>query len=265
MSTAKHIAFKNGAVHYTVGGRGRTVVLIHGFLENQSMWETYAERLSTRYKVICPDLPGHGATDCFGYVHPMELMAESVKACMDAEKVRKAILVGHSMGGYVAMAFADLFPDHIKGLCLFQSTSRADSPERKKGRDGAIKLVKQNHKSFIRKAIPQLFRYSFRQQNRMLINQVKQEALTTPKQGVIAALEGMKRRPSREIIFKFPPYPVMLLGGFYDQLISRETLKEQAQHSDKVSVSLIKEAGHMAYLEAKEEAFTALKKWISKC
>mgnify|MGYP000035075780 FL=1 len=259
----KKVLFKKAPIYYTMQGEGPCVVLLHGFLENKTMWKAYAKKIAQTHKVICPDLPGHSQSANLGYVHSMDLMAQSVMAILKQEKLRKVIVVGHSMGGYVAMAFADLFPDFVKGLCLFQSTSNADSALKKKGRDQAIKLVKQNHKSFVRKTLPMLFRHKYRLLYRDKINELKAEALTMSKQGIVAALEGMKTRPNREIILKFPPYQVYLIGGKHDRLIPPPLLEKKAKHSPNVRLKILQEAGHMAYIEEEQNAFTALYDWIN--
>ena len=101
MASRKYIKFKEGRIAYTSSGKGRAIVLLHGFLGSASIWEQTKNALSKQFKVICIDLPGHGESDCFGYMHSMELMAQSVKAVMDKLRFKKYVLVGHSMGGYV--------------------------------------------------------------------------------------------------------------------------------------------------------------------
>lgn len=253
---------KNANIFYEVYGKGRAVVLLHGFLENHKIWHPFAEQLAKSHKVIALDLPGHGKSENIGYVHSMELMAECVYEVLKQEKVRRACIVGHSMGGYVAMAFVDMYPDVVKKVCLFQSTARADSAEKKKSRNQAIKLVKENHKSFIRKAIPALFISSFRLQKRLQVNQLKKMALITSKQGIIAALEGMKIRPNREIILKFPPCPILFIAGKYDTVIPLKTIIEQCEHSSLVNYKIVPFAGHMAYLESPVVSFKILKQFL---
>ena len=110
-----------------------------------------------RNRVITIDLLGHGATECLGYVHSMEDQADMVHHVLTELHIRKVIFVGHSMGGYVALAFAELFPEFMKGLVLMNSTSRADSEERKTNRDRAIKAVKKDYSTFVRLSIANLF------------------------------------------------------------------------------------------------------------
>lgn len=256
------IAFKGVNIHFEDQGKGPAVVLIHGFLESIWMWEDIAPALARRHRVISIDLPGHGQSDCIGYVHTMDEMAEAVHAVITSLKVRRVSLVGHSMGGYVALAFAEHYPDHVRKLILYQSTSRADSAWKKKDRLRAIQLIKRNHKSFVRQSIPALFRPVNRQLYREKINALKEEALKTPLQGIVAALDGMRQRPDREILLKFPPYPVHIVASDKDPRIPLEETEEQARVSEHVHLHVIKGCGHMSYIEAPEETCRLLQQLV---
>src|SRR5688572_10399341 len=135
--------FRKIKVRYSDAGKGRVIVLLHGFLGSHEIWTEFSKKLSKRFRIIAIDLPGHGDTPSIGYYHSMEMLAQCVKAVLDKVGVRRYILVGHSMGGYVALTFAELYPENICGLCLFNSTSYADSEEKKKERDIVIRLVKK--------------------------------------------------------------------------------------------------------------------------
>ena len=156
-ASMKTIIYKNTKISYTDQGKGTAVILLHGFLENKTMWDNYILPLSKNHRVITIDLLGHGQTECLGYVHAMEDQADMVYAILIFLRLRKVILVGHSMGGYVALAYAELYPDYVKGVFLLNSTARADSNERKNNRDRAIKAVKQNYSNFVRLSISNLF------------------------------------------------------------------------------------------------------------
>ena len=151
------LKFKNINVHYTDQGKGEVMVLLHGFLEDLSMWDEVIKSLATSCRIICVDLLGHGGTENLGYIHSMEDQAAMVKYVLDYLGIRKCDLAGHSMGGYVALAVADLYPGIVSGLCLMNSTALPDDQTKKRNRDRGIKAVKQNHKTFIRLAIPNLF------------------------------------------------------------------------------------------------------------
>jgi pimeloyl-ACP methyl ester carboxylesterase len=247
-------SFKGVDLHFTDLGKGPAVLLIHGFLESTSMWGGIAPALAKKSRVICIDLPGHGLSKCIGYVHTMDEMAEAAFQLIKHLKIRKAALVGHSMGGYVALAFAEHFPDSVRSLVLFQSTAKDDSEWKKLDREKAIELVKQNHKSFVRKSIPLLFRPSNRPRLKSEIDALKDEALKTPMQGIIAALSGMRDRPNRQILLKFPPFPIHIIAGEKDPRVPMEESKELAQISEYVSLHVIEGVGHMSHIEAPKEA-----------
>ena len=131
------LIYKKAKINFTDVGKGTAVVLLHGYLENLSMWDCFISELSKKNRIVSIDLLGHGQSDCLGYVHSMEDQAEMVSEDLSHLKIKKAVLIGHSMGGYVALAFAELYSDHMKGLVLMNSTSRADSDEKKHNRNRA--------------------------------------------------------------------------------------------------------------------------------
>jgi pimeloyl-ACP methyl ester carboxylesterase len=256
------ILFKGVEIHYEEHGSGSTVLLIHGFLESTWMWKDIAPELAKQHRVIVIDLPGHGKSESIGYVHTMEEMAEACHTLMKSLRIRKVSLVGHSMGGYVALAFAEQYPDKVRTLVLYQSTARADSEWKKKDRQRAIELIKKNHQSFIRQSIPMLFRSKNRKRLAKQIKELKNEALKTSKQGVIAALTGMKDRPNREVLLKFSPYPVHIIASDMDPRIPLEESKYLESISEDVQLHLIKGSGHMSYLEDPESTIILLKKCL---
>ncbi|AWG24329.1 alpha/beta fold hydrolase [Flavobacterium kingsejongi] len=246
----KTLLFKNTTIHYTDQGKGTAIVLLHGFLENRGMWDYYVSELSKKNRVITIDLLGHGQTESLGYIHSMEDNADVVHSILSELRIRKAILAGHSMGGYVALAFADLYPDTVKGIILINSTSRADSDERKINRDRAIKAVKQNYSNFVRLAIANLFSEDNRKRLASEIEIVKQEALKTPLQGIVATLEGMKTRKDREVILHFAPFPILLVLGKKDPVLNYEESIEQLENT---SVKLLSfPDGHMSPIENRD-------------
>lgn len=247
----KQIRHKNTSISYSDTGKGTAVVLLHGFLENQTMWKELTPILSHKNRVITIDLLGHGATECLGYVHSMENNAEIVKAVLSHLRIRKAILVGHSMGGYVALAFAELYPATIKGLVLLNSTSKEDSTKRKHNRDRAIKAVKQNYINFVRLSIANLFTENNRERLEKEIENVKSEALKTPLQGILASLEGMKIRKDREFIFHESEFPKLLILGKNDPVLNYEDNLEQIENTS-VKLTTFPD-GHMSHIENKEE------------
>ncbi len=245
------ILYKNTKISYSDTGKGNAVVLLHGFLENKTMWQDLVPELSKKNRIITIDLLGHGETECLGYVHSMEDNAEIVQAILSKLRIRKAIFVGHSMGGYVALAFAELYPEKVRALVLQNSTSKADSEERKANRNRAIKAVKKDYSSFIRLSIANLFSPDNRERLIDEIEKVKLEALKTPLQGVVASLEGMKIRKDREVLLHLTPYPKMLILGEKDPVLNYVENLEQIENT---TVKLITfPDGHMSHIENREE------------
>ena len=245
------ISYKNTLINYTDSGKGNTIVLLHGFLENSNMWNFCLESLSKKHRIITLDLLGHGQTDCLGYVHTMEEMATVVHFVLQKLRIRKVSLIGHSMGGYVALAFAELYPNFIKKVLLLNSTSKADDAERKLNRERAIEAVKQNKNTFTQLAIANLFSPDNRERLQTEIEKVRIEALQTPIQGVIAAIEGMKIRKDREFLLQENRFPVTLVAGKKDPVLNLESLNQQTTHEGVTLIWL--PDGHMSHLENQEE------------
>lgn len=259
----KLLTYKNINLAYSETGKGTAIVLLHGFLENSSMWDFFVAEYSKKYRVITIDLLGHGETECLGYVHTMEEMADAVYAVLHELRIRKAIFMGHSMGGYVALAFAELYPDMMKGIVLQNSTSRADSDERKVNRDRAIKAVKLNAEAFVRMSIANLFDEELRERLADDIEHLREQAVKTPLQGIVAALEGMKIRKDREVILHFAPYPILLVLGKHDQSL---IYTEHADQVDGTDVKLFTYPyGHMSHIENRKELLKETLEFFKKC
>jgi pimeloyl-ACP methyl ester carboxylesterase len=262
MVESQSIFFKNTTISYTDSGKGVAVVLLHGYLENKNMWNEIAAALSIKNRIITIDLLGHGATACMGYIHTMEDQAAIVWAVLQQLKIRKHFIVGHSMGGYVALAFAELYPEKIKGLVLINSTTRADSDERKANRDRAIKAVKKDYVTAVRLSIANLFSAANREKLTAEIEQIKKEALQTPLQGIIASLEGMKIRIDREVLLHFGPYPKMLVLGKNDPVLNFNETVDQIENT--ATELVVFEDGHMSHIENKLELILVLKRFFKE-
>lgn len=244
------ISFKKTKIHYNDIGKGEAIILLHGFLENATMWNDFIPQWSKKNRIITIDLLGHGKSECLGYIHSMELMAETIAAIMSHLKIKQATLIGHSMGGYVALAFAELYPDLINGLCLMNSTTKSDSIIKQINRGRAIKAVKQNHKTFVRISISNLFRPKNRRLFSKEIKLVKQEALKTSLQGIIAALEGMKIRKDREQIFLLGTFKKMMMISKKDPVLNYQSLIKQVSNTNAQLVEF--PDGHMCHIENNE-------------
>jgi pimeloyl-ACP methyl ester carboxylesterase len=251
-----NLRYKNTKISYSDAGKGTAIVLLHGFLENATMWDSYIASFTEKYRVIIIDLLGHGKSECLGYVHTMEDQANMVYAVLQHLKIRKSIFVGHSMGGYVALAFAELYHENTKGFVLLNSTTYADDHERKINRNRAIKMAHKEYVSLVQISIANLFSIDNRESFISEIEQVKKEALKTPLQGYIAAQEGMKLRKNKEHLLHLTTYPKLLILGKKDGVLNYEDNIKQIEGTNVQLISF--PDGHMSHIENRDALEKAL-------
>ncbi len=259
------VTYRNSRVYFEVSGTGQPIVLLHGFTESSAIWHFFEEALGQSHTVITIDLPGHGRSDCFSEVHSMEQMAEAVYQVFESHGIGSAVIIGHSMGGYVALSFAKRFPMRVSGLGLFHSTASADSDAARKGRDLAIKAVDQNHQGFLLNFIPELFAPSNREKYSREIASLIAKSNQMDKRGIIAALAGMKERPDMVGFLSEMACPVMFIAGKCDSRIPIEILTPQFS-LPKASYTLVLDyVGHMGYIEAREETLEFVSFFVKAC
>ncbi len=259
------VEFKKIKVHYSDTGKGRVIVLLHGFLGSHTIWEQHIKKLSKKFRVIAIDLLGHGKTPALGYYHSMELLAQSVKAVLNHIGVRRYVIAGHSMGGYTALAFADLYPENICGLCLVHSTAYSDLEAKRKDRDRLIKLVKKGRTEFVNEIISNLFTPEYLSKFPKEVAKVQHIAAGVSKQAIINSLEGMKERKGRDLILKFTEYPVLFIVGKKDNIINYETIYPQIGLCKYPTVLMMENEGHMGFYESPKEPINEIEKFSMRC
>ncbi len=261
----KKIKFQNKKINYRTAGKGNTIVLLHGFLESLNIWDYFSQELAKGFNVVRIDLPGHGKSENIDSVHTMELMADSVKAVLDEEGIKKCVMVGHSMGGYTTLAFEDQYPDYLKGFVLFHSAAHADNKEAKINRERTVKIVENDRVGFINNFIPSLFAPDNIAIYSNEIENLKKQAANTSKQTIIAALRGMKERTEKITLLKSVGIPVMYIIGKEDSRIPTTIAMKQAAIPNRCYVTLLGGVGHMSYIEAKDETLEAVKCFAGQC
>ncbi|MDO5609021.1 MAG: alpha/beta hydrolase [Capnocytophaga sp.] len=248
---------------YQKTGKGSVLLFLHGFLEDASIWNAYAEELSDQYTILMPDFPGHGKTPSVADIHTMEYMAEGIRKILAKENITQCAVIGHSMGGYVALALAELYPQYLSGIMLMNSTSIADTDEKKANRDRVSEIVFKEKETFVRTAIPSLFAVENREKYAKEIKILTQKALQMQTQGISAAAQGMKIRPERTAILQNFPKEKHYIIGRSDALIPEEETVLQAQ---KVGASYtITKGGHMAYIENYSETLSCIHSFAKRC
>lgn len=261
----KQVRHKGNTIHYQVTGKGPALLLLHGFLESSSIWEALSSRLGRHFFVVAPDLPGHGNSHSLGPVHTMQQMAESVRAVLDAESIDSFVVVGHSMGGYAALALTGLVPRSVKGLCLFHSHAEADTGEGRQARDRTIEAVNRSHTWFIRQFIPDLFAEGNVVRCATTISRLKKDAAEMEPAAIIAALKGMRDRPGSMDVLVNAAFPVMFLVGQADKRLPYERVLEQAAQLPSCRMHLVRDAGHMGWAEAPDICYRAINSFSMEC
>ena len=244
---AMRFAYKGIDVYYKVSGEGETIVLLHGFLETSAMWHYLVGEFKHTHQVITIDLPGHGQTGCIGYVHSMEEMAQMVMYLLEHLSVQKAKFIGHSMGGYVALAITHKNPTLVSGLCLMNSTFLEDSDERKVLRQRSIEMAKTNYENLVRLSFSNLFAPESRTTFKHQFEEALELALQTPVQGYIAAQSGMQLRKNHLQSFLEVKGPKAIIIGKKDTIVDGAFLKSSVMKTD-VSICELS-GGHMSHIE----------------
>lgn len=238
----------------------QAIVLLHGFCGSNQYWDKLVPILDDRFRWILPDLRGHGESANLGgsaESFSMESQAKDVADLLEQLEVNKAIILGHSYGGYISLAFAEQFPQRLAGFGLIHSTALADDEKGKEGRVKSINTIKeQGLEAFVDGLIPKLFASDNLENMAEDVNRAKQIGYKTDKDGAIYTLEAMKTRKDRKAVLENVSIPVLLLAGEKDALISPD--KTFSVQGDFIKQNQIPYAGHMGMLETPEQLAKAI-------
>jgi pimeloyl-ACP methyl ester carboxylesterase len=245
-----YILYNGGKIYYIDSGKGETIILLHGYLESSEVWTGFAEKLAQKYRVISVDLPGHGLSAVFGESHSMEFMATAVKELLVSLNIKKAVLTGHSLGGYVALAFLELFPERLAGYCLFHSHPFADSPEVLDKREREITIVRAGKKYLMYPDnVSMMFATSNLDKFSQALQYSKEIASRIPDIGIIAVLNGMIIRPSRLSVMEAGRVPCLWVLGKMDNYIPCDTVQKNVKLPANAKVVVLENSGHLGFIE----------------
>ena len=263
MSTS--FEFNSGSIHYTDQGKGPAIILIHGYLETSEIWNSFAQKLSENFRVITVDMPGHGRSEVFDTIHTMDFMASSVAKLMEYLGLKKAFVTGHSLGGYITLAFAELFPEMLTGYCLFHSQPFADDRGKIEKRNEQISLVLAGKKAqFIPGTITKLYASANLQKFSGALQHSIEIALNVPGNTIISVLKGMILRPSRVSIMESGRVPFLWILGVYDNLIDCKAVQAEVTLPKNAQLVVLENSGHMGFIEEKELAAKVITDFISE-
>jgi 3-oxoadipate enol-lactonase len=242
------------------------LILVHGFPFDHTMWFSTIASLGSKAKVLAPDLPGFGKTPLLGDETPsMEAYAEFLMRQLDENKYEKAAVAGMSMGGYVALAFAEKYPDRLCGLGLISSQAAADSEETRQARKEMIKNIKAKGTSAVTEAIiPKLFSDAAGA-NPELTKYPQQGAERAGREGLTWAVQAMAARRDRVNVLGEIKCPVLIVHGTEDKIVPIAKVRTMSEVCHKPIFVEIAGAGHATPLEAPDQVANALAQLIKAC
>ncbi len=252
---------------HTITGAGKPLVLVHGFCESRQVWRNILPALQDHYQVITLDLGGFGdSSDLLPHPTTTESLAEQIKQLLWHLGIDKAVWIGHSLGGYVSLAFAEKFPAQVQGLGLIHSTALPDSEDKKKVRQNVIEFVEKNGvKPFIDNFVEPLFYHKRHDELQASIHYVQQIAFQTSLKTVVEVTKAMRDRPDRTQVLSQAKYPVLLAIGREDGAVPFETYIPQLTLAPDTLVHIWAETAHMGMYERPEEMRQLLHYFVDYC
>jgi 3-oxoadipate enol-lactonase len=255
-------------IHYTIQGEGPVLVLVHGFPNDSTAWQPIVPELAKQFKLILPDLPGAGQSSLPEQQLTMEHLALAVKKIMDKEGIAKAVLAGHSMGGYTLMQFAAMFPEMVKGLSLVHSLASADSDEKKENRRKAILLMKKGEaekEMFLKGMSQNLFAPEFAAQHPEKVKAVVVNGMKLSSDALTSFYQAIMDRTDKRALLQNAAWPMQWIIGDHDTATPLKDALEQCHIAKVNSVSIYKPCGHMSFQEMPQRLIADLSAFANFC
>jgi pimeloyl-ACP methyl ester carboxylesterase len=258
----KNLTFQNKKIQYRVLGESTPVMMVHGFGEDQQVWDHQVEALSKRFLLILPDLPGSGGSELNDDVS-MENMAEALHAVLQQEKIGNVTMLGHSMGGYITLAFAEKYPDTLRAFGLVHSSAYADSEEKKATRKKGIEFMRKHGvHEFLKTSSPNLFSPETKEQRPELVEKLTNQYRTMDVNALVAYYEAMMNRPDRTEVLKTFNRPILFLAGEHDTAIPYDQVVQQSGLPLLSYLHTLHRSGHMGMWEEPAESSFILEEFI---
>lgn len=253
----------NIATHIEDSKKGeKTILLLHGYLETMYIWEDIYRDLSRDYRVIRMDLPGHGLT-CSAPVNTMELMATVAKGVLDVCGVQKATVVGHSMGGFVAIKCCEMFPDRFEKMVLLNSYPYAETEESRQMRTREIGVVTSERlMTLVELSIPKMFHPDNLRPLDEKIRETIDLCETHDPAGIVASIKGIIDREDTTAFLASCPQPVLSICGDSDSLVTEEVRAAMAAACPNVRQEILPKCGHNVFLECPEKTLELIREFV---
>lgn len=260
-----HITYKNLKVAYQEMGEGACLVLLHGFCEDSTMWAEFMPVLAKNYQVIAIDLSGFGNSDLLDDPS-IEAMSAAVAALLHQKKIHKCVMIGHSMGGYVSLAFAHKYGSILSGLGLFHSHPYTDSEEKIKNRRKTIRFIQRHGIApFAGQFVRNLFAPTFAKSNELFLEELIYKTSMQHDDAVIAASMAMIGRKDYSDVLTKLSCPALFIVGCQDNAIALQHSLAQLSLASVASVHIFEDVGHMAMFEKKETCIQIVADFVDFC
>ncbi len=261
----KTFEYRGSPVEYRVEGEGRPVVLLHGFGEDGEIFGEQVEFLKQHAWVIVPDLPGSGGSGLFESADPsIDELSEAVNALLESEGISSCIMLGHSMGGYITLAFAEKYPSKLLGFGFIHSTAFEDNADKKETRRKAIELMKKyGAYAFLKNTIPNLFSARFKDEYPEEVEALIEKGKEFKTEALVYYYTAMMNRPDRTKVLRIATVPVLFIAGTEDIAAPLQDLLQQVPLPNVSQVNILGGVGHMGMLEAPGEVNTYLLNFLS--
>jgi pimeloyl-ACP methyl ester carboxylesterase len=249
----KEITIAGKKIFYRLYGKGKLVMLVHGFGEKGDVWQNQVDALQNRFRLIVPDLPGSGHSEMISDMS-VEGMAEALKAVLDEETggsgQAQISVIGHSMGGYITLAFVEKYGAMLNSFGLLHSTAFPDSEEKKAARRKGIEFIRENGAfEFLRTTSPNLFSAKTKEERGSMVDQFIESLKDLSSETLIAYYEAMMNRPDRLSVLKNYKKDILFIMGEYDTAVPLADGLKQCHIPQISHVHILHESGHMGMME----------------
>ena len=251
-------------LHIADSGKGeKCVVLLHGYLESLYVWDDFLPLITPEVRVITVDIPGHGISDPIAEVHSMELMAGVIHDMLDALGIERVTLVGHSMGGYISLAFCEKYPERLDGVVLLSSSPMADTEQKIENRRREITLVRAGKKDVLAAVAPETgFAVQNRKRLKDYIEDLVEQVHMTEEDGIVALLEGMIARKDQNDMLRSSSVRQLFILGKHDNYIPEEAARVFVEANPQAEVVWLENSGHMGFIEEPQACAEALLRFV---
>jgi len=249
----KTISYREKRIDYEVYGAGRPIIFIHGFGEDGTVWSNQIEFLKNKFQLIIPYLPGTGQSEIIQDMS-IEGLAEVIHAIIHEENIDTCIVIGHSMGGYITLALAEKYWNHLKGFGLLHSTAYADTEEKKQTRKKGIEFIKQHGAfEFLKTTSPNLFSANSKNLIPGTIESFIKSLGSLTAESLIAYYEAMIHRPDRTEVLIKTKLPVLFIAGEHDIAVPFSDSLKQCHFPGLCHFHILSNSGHMGMIEESEK------------